>query len=129
MIYKPKEELEVLAHDTYLGYEFYIISTGLFPCAYIKINRNSILFGKDVAEVNKMINFYREITFSKKGLIYDFNNWYIGLDYGHIGDFIGSSLNFPEEFLIANERKYSTKEIYQDIQDLIKKVKNLQKVY
>lgn len=127
MIYKPKQELDILAHDTYLGYEFYIISTGLFPCAYIKINKNNKLYGKDLEEVNKILDFYRQITFSKKGLVYDFYNWYIGIDYAHVGDFIGSSLLLPEELLIANERKYSTKEIYQDVQDLIKKVKNLQK--
>lgn len=52
MTYQPKFIREILHEGTYKGYQFYIISYGVHPCAYIEIPSDSKLYGKHYFDID-----------------------------------------------------------------------------
>ena len=52
MIYtNHRQEAEQLAAGTFLGYNYYVLSFGTHPCAYVEIPRNNKYFGKDYDDI------------------------------------------------------------------------------
>lgn len=81
---------KLLAHGTYKGLDFYVVSYGTHPCAYINAAK-TVLAGKDTDELDDTgIDCHGGFTFANKALgVSDGEGWYIGWDYAHAGDFTG----------------------------------------
>lgn len=120
MIYSIKSTCEILAHDTYCGYEFCIINRGTHPCAYIRIPNDNKLyhFYSDVLE-NVML-CHGGITWESNrvnGLPKENKNnkkW-LGWDYAHCCDY------FPYDFNPNDDtcKKWTTEEIFKEIKEVI----------
>lgn len=116
MIYKWKRDVEILAHDTYEGYEFAIISWGTHPCAYVGIPKGHRFYKKDCNKIDEHIGCHGGFTFSKngvQGLMLD--KWVIGWDYAHCCDFMPT---LPQ----LGTRKWTTEEILEDVHNVIDQI-------
>lgn len=126
MIYKkkPSREKVILDKGFFKDYEYIILNVGTHPCAYICLNTNSKFYRKEYNEIP--IDVHGGITFSEDKLyrVLEYSDeddkevlktierdWIIGWDYNHLGDCNGS-LGFCG-------RKYTTKEIKQEVEDAI----------
>ena len=92
MKYEPNfKNAEVLAHDSYKGYEYVVVSYGVHPCAYIAIQEGQPYFDVTCYE-DVGINCHGGCTWVEWGLhnIIDKNYKVIGWDYGHYNDFSGT---------------------------------------
>ena len=123
MIYKNIKETKVLCHNTYLDYEFYIISEGLFPIALITVQKNSKLYLKDPDYINIKVKLENEVSITKEGKD---SKWCIIWDYSHFGDFTGEQFLYPPEFRNENSHKYTTEEILRDVKTNIKIIKKFE---
>lgn len=85
MVYKPKGERVLLYHGVYLDHDYYVISMGTHPCAYVKlINENP--------EVAENVPCHGGITYNEKYLRLpdgEIKGNFIGWDYAHSGDYMG----------------------------------------
>lgn len=113
------EHREVLDTGYCFGLLYYILNLGLFPTAYIKIPKDHKLHGKSIDEIN--VCAHGGITYSHDHL-YITNNqkvdgWFIGWDYGHAGDYIGSDVNLPEKYRTGG-KKWTTEEIYKEVREV-----------
>lgn len=81
---------KLLAHGTYKGLDFYVVSRGTHPCAYINAAETDLV-GKDTDELDDTgIDCHGGFTFANNALsVSDGEGWYIGWDYAHAGDFTG----------------------------------------
>ena len=119
MIYYSHRNVEILADDNFDGYHFVIVSQGVFPCAYVEVPKEHPLYLKNYNDCP--ISAHGCLTYGDD-LIHlnpEYKGYYIGWDYGHIGDFIGYAS-------IKNEHKYTTEEIFEDVKDVIHQLKALE---
>lgn len=80
----------VLANDNYRGYDYYILSFGVYPCAYIDVSGllDMALDSRD--NIEHSINCHGRITYSSEKLIVtNETGWYIGWHYAHCTDYMG----------------------------------------
>lgn len=118
MEYKNKHDVALLDSGKCFGYDYYIISLGTHPTAYIKIPSCSSIYKKTYDEIYKMgycLPVNGGLTYSNNQLcITPINelDWYIGWDYAHYGDFFGFDLNFQK---LASGKKWTTKEIKKEV--------------
>ena len=104
MIYSKERKLEMLQDKKYKGYRYIILSLGTHPTAYIEIPKGHKLWGQDYDDIN--INVHGGLTYADHNLMgIDSENWYIGWDYAHAGDYYGA-YGFTR-----NDKKWTTKEI------------------
>ena len=104
MKYEKDRKLEVLQDKKYKGYRYIILSLGTHPTAYIEIPKSHHLCGWDCDDID--INVHGGLTYSDHNLMgIDSENWYIGWDYAHAGDYYGA-YGFTR-----NDKKWTTKEI------------------
>lgn len=119
-----KEYREVLDTGFCFGLLYYILNLGLFPTAYVKIPEGHALYGKSVNEIN--INAHGGINFSHDSLQIRENErvkgWFIGWDYAHAGDYIGSDDLLPPEFRTSG-KKWTTQEIYKEVREVCYQIK------
>ena len=117
MLYKSSCEKELLDRGTYREHEYFVISLGTHPCAYVKLNNEN-------AEMAKGVNCHGCVTYYDKFLdIGDtiIKGNIIGWDYAHYGDYMG----FYDDMVIYDDpvKKYTTEEIVSEchrvIDDLI----------
>ena len=118
MIYEKDRKMEILQDNKYRGYRYIILSMGTHPTAYIEIPKGHILDGKDGDELD--INVHGGITYSRHEMYgIKTDNWYIGWDYAHLGDYLG----YEEElYPRANHKKWSTAEIERDCKKAIEEI-------
>lgn len=119
MIYKWQREAEILAHDTYKGYEFAIISLGTHPCAYVGISKGNRFYKKTQREIDEHIGCHGGFTFSQMGvrnLMQD--KWVIGWDYAHCCDYMAI---LPQSLALGT-RKWTTEEILENVHDVIDQI-------
>jgi hypothetical protein len=107
---------EIIASSNYKGYDYNIKSImGSYPTAYVKIPSTHFLFGKDYDTIDRVIPVDNS---PHGGLTYgqfdDKNNFWIGWDYAHAGDYI-SGRNFPSKF----SKKWTMEEIETECKRLI----------
>lgn len=129
MIYKAEEHVKEILHSgSYKGYNFYIVSYGIHPCAYVEIPKNHRWFGKDYDEEElETIQCHYGLTYADNlnhvlGKEQSKDRWFIGWDYGHTGDYEGYNemLGFG-----LNDKKWTTKEIYEEVKNVIEQIISL----
>lgn len=115
-----KRERLLLGHGEYNGYEWLIVSYCSHPCAYIVIDEHTYGYKKNDFECG-MLDVHGGVTYSNWGLHewVDQNEWVIGWDYNHLGDYS------PISGLQGGGRKYSTVEIYEDVKDAINQLRDM----
>ena len=126
MIYQkePNREKVILDKGFFKDYEYIILNLGTHPCAYICLDANSKFYQKQYGEIP--IDVHGGVTFSEDKLyrVLEYSDedgeetlqtierdWIIGWDYNHFNDCNGS-LGFCG-------RKYTTKEIKQEVEEAI----------
>lgn len=119
---KPMEysicgKIDVLAHDTYKGYEFAIISFVTHPCAYVGIPIGHRFYKKEYyEEIFDYIPAHGGLTYSEMGVYGHMQDkWVIGWDYGHYGDYV------PWE-LFSEGKRWTTEEILEEVKDVIDEI-------
>ena len=117
MVYRKERKAEVLAHSTYMGYEFAIISLGTHPCAYIGIPEGHRLYGKPYRHsAFEDFPVHCGLTYSQKGvrgLMQD--KWVLGWDYAHTCDY----MPIP---CMDEGRRWTTDEIFEEVRAAIEAV-------
>lgn len=127
MVYSLKAKTEILHSGSYEGYGFYIVSYGVYPCAYIEIPKGHRWFGREYYEKDILhgIAWHRVLTYSGNlgHVIGENDKWFIGWDYGHAGDYVS-----PYELsqtLSETEKKWTTEEIFEEVKKVIGQLKSL----
>ncbi len=91
MIYKKYRTIRLLYTSKYKNYNYYILSLGTHPTAYIEIKNNSKFFKKEYEQIN--LNVHGGLTYSNNYLYLNentkINGWFIGWDYAHAFDYYG----------------------------------------
>lgn len=126
MVYQKDEKIEVLYHDFYKGYEFYIMNLGAHPTAYVNVINNKLLAMKDYNDID--ISVHGCLTFSEDSLYINnetraVKGWFIGWDYAHYGDYVGYDVNLPID-VRKRLKKWTTEEIYEDVKSVIEQCIN-----
>lgn len=121
MIYKSRlQSPEILFEGKYEGIQFYILTFGAYPTAYVEIPKNHKFYGKEMQSID--LDVHGGITFSSDHLFDDRISWFIGWDYSHYEDYVGYELMVPLEFRVEG-KKYSTEEIYEEVKYVIQQLK------
>lgn len=125
MIYKQNREIEILFEGKYKDYQFYILSLGTHPTAYVEVPSTSKLFGKgyfDIERMNINIDVHGGLTFSEDHLqrIKE-NTWFIGWDYAHCDDYTGDEEIYPRMFRRGG-KKWTTEEIFEEVKGAIDQI-------
>lgn len=124
MKYQSNRCRELLAEGKYKGYKFYIYNLGTHPTAYIEIPNNSKLYGKSIGEVD--ISVHGGITYAESELVDLKDNWFIGWDYAHFGDYLGYEEMYPNE-LQTDGKKWTAKEILEEVFNAIDQIIEIEK--
>lgn len=111
----------VLESGQYMGYNFWIISYGTHPCAYVELPQTHPYFGKcnsDAYELN--IDVHGGITYGDFGLgnIVDDKKFLLGWDYNHCTDYNPMTNTLFVEPL----KRWTTEEILEEVKDVIKQL-------
>lgn len=114
-----ERERVLLGSGKYNGYEWFIVSYCTHPCAYIVVDEYTYGYKLYDFEIDQL-DVHGGITYSDWGLHewVDKNKWVIGWDYNHIGDYSPFSLG-------VYGVKYTTEEIYEDVEDVINQLRSL----
>lgn len=126
MEYTLKIKDRLILHEGNIdGYNFWIISYGSHPCAYVELPQTHPYYGKcDCDAYDLDINVHGGITFGNYGLgsIISQDKFLLGWDYNHYNDY-----NCRDElYRLASGKKWTTEEIYKDVQNVIKQLKSLE---
>lgn len=113
MIYgELKEEPEQIACGTHRGLDYYILSFGAYPTAYLDVT-GTIFAGKDCEEL-EYVQCHGGVTYSDRQLkTVDKKGWFIGWDYAHGIDFIFTRPGFYWG------KQWSVEEIVADCKNVI----------
>lgn len=129
MIYQKEMKREILLEGKFKDYQFYILSLGIYPTAYIEIPKNSYLFGKGCNEIYKMgldIYVHVGLTYANGELHTDDGiktGWFIGWNYAHYGDYLGYK-EMAIDGLLTYDTKWTTEEIFNDVCGAIEQIIN-----
>ena len=116
MIYQKDSKIEVLYHDKYKNYNYYILSLGTHPTAYISIPKDNKLYEQNYDDINEMvdINVHGGLTYSSHELIgINSEEWFIGWDYAHYGDYLGYEEIMPISIRTYGKKWTTNKIIYE----------------
>ena len=118
MKYQNTRESKVLCKGTYYGYNYFILSLGTHPTAYIELKKITDFSTEDEIffPVHGGITYNKSYLKTAKETLVE-NSQVIGWDYAHLGDCYGEPNGFDEEF--------STYEILLDVLNAILKLKRL----
>lgn len=124
-----KKDVIKFKEGKFEGYKYYICGNPIngTPLAYVSLPKNHILYNKDYFEISD-INCHGGLTFSGKR----FNNFVIGWDYGHCGDYRPlnkSILDFlypPTTLSETTGKQWTIEEIENECQEVIRQLKNVQ---
>lgn len=127
MQYQADRNIELLDSGTYKNYNYYILSLGTHPTAYIEIPKDNKIYKKDYSEIDLYV--HGGLTYSRNFLWISeekkLEGWFIGWDYAHYGDYVGYELMFPENLRIKEEKKWTTEEILEEVKDAISQLEVL----
>lgn len=111
---KPPERI---ADGTYKGLDYYVLSLGTHPTAYIDVS-DTKLAGKDYNDID--IECHGGLTYGRNRLLtVDKKGWFIGWDYGHCGDYRGDC-----RFTMGNKR-WTTEEIVEECKSVIEQINEM----
>ena len=125
MVYESERTREILAHDVIDGIEFYIVSLGTHPCAYIYVSpRNPISRMSSEfswSDLSEKIICHGGVTWFDSCLPdnkrYSAGKW-LGWDYAHAWDWIGGG-----NYCLTDSKKWTTEEIFEEVRNVIAQVK------
>ncbi len=102
----------IMAEGEIDGYQFYVVSYGSHPCAYVR---------SDVPEkVQDEIEVHGSITFAGKAFKeFPVKGQYIGWDYNHYNDYNES----PYGMLLCGGKRWTMDEIMDDVRDVIRQLR------
>lgn len=124
MRYKEHRTLEVLYKDTYRGYNYFIISYGIHPCAYVELPKDHPLYGISFIDIEDMynINVHGGLTYSSDSFLILDNTWIIGWDYAHFNDYsiFSESCSFLHDL-----HKWTTEEIIDECISVINQLEEI----
>ena len=122
MEYTTDNKMEILCEGKYKGYQFYILSFGSHPTAYVEIPRESILFYKKDDDID--ISVHGGLTYSSSYLQdIKTHSWFIGWDYAHCFDYLGFYKLFPEfDKYHSEDKKWTTEEMFEDVVSVIEQI-------
>lgn len=127
MQYQADRNIELLNSGIYKNYNYYILSLGTHPTAYIEIPKDNKIYKKDYREIDLYV--HGGLTYSRNFLWISeekkLEGWFIGWDYAHYGDYVGYELMFPENLRIKEEKKWTTEEILEEVKDAISQLEVL----
>lgn len=125
MVYQPNRiKSKILAKGNFFGYDFYVISYGVYPCCYVRIPVGHKYY--DVHYDDIPFYCHGGLTFSQRDY-FDLGDedYFIGWDYAHAWDYSGYDMKFG---FGSNNHKYTTKELVLDclesIRDFVKDLIN-----
>lgn len=121
MNFNSKRTTIILDKGKYKGYEYFILSIGTHPTAYVRIPKGHKYYQKHYEDIN--IDCHGGLSFSEND--FPFNPvvlediWLIGWDYAHSGDYI-----FDRELisLSRDNKKWTTKEILEEVKEIIEQL-------
>lgn len=116
MIYSHERKTDILLEGTYKGYNFYIISYEVHPCAYIELPENHPYYDKDYDDMKILVHGGLTYKGNLPSIIGKSNRVFIGWDYAHVGDYLGFTALFH---MSDDEKKWTTKEIFEDVKWVI----------
>lgn len=122
MVYETEFRTKLLYRSSYKGYDYFVYSMGLFPTAYIGVDKSSKLYGKRTDELWKL-PVHGGVTYASSSLngyelLYDKSMWFIGWDYSHGFDYIGLYINNCSS-INDNCKKWTTEEIIEECKFVI----------
>ena len=122
MVYQDECIREVLDRGIIDGYEYFILSLGTHPTAYINIPANHPAYGKEYEKID--IDVHGGLTYGERRLRLDdekiINGWFIGWDYAHYGDmFTASSYR-------RSDKAWTTAEIHKEVENVIEQLKKME---
>jgi hypothetical protein len=116
MKYQEDRKMEILQDEKYKGYRYIILSLGTHPTAYIEIPKGHNLYGQDYDDID--INVHGGLTYARHQLMgIDGENWYIGWDYAHAGDYYGGNI-----ITRSTDKKWTTEEIEDECKEAINQI-------
>ena len=121
MVYEPLHDPKTICEGNIDGIDFKIKSLGSHPTAYIKVPNESSYFGSDYNEIP--INIHGGLTY---GQLKNNNEFWIGWDYAHFGDYCYMEFNFGH--YKNDEKKYTTNEILIDVENAIKQLNEITEI-
>lgn len=143
MEYTKKHIREILDHGCYKGYNYWIISLGTHPVAYVEIPSTNGLYQRHYEESCGSIECHYGITYSEAELVVlEYSekykcevmtilkdSWFIGWDYAHSGDYYGR-YNYPKYYFAKEpvDKKWTTSEILSEVKEVIKQVQTFEGV-
>lgn len=110
MEYKKIEGRELLDSGVYKHHEYFVISFGSHPCAYIKLNGENRTFAENVP-CHGGVTYSENYLYIAKGE--KIKGDFIGWDYAHYGDYLG----FDKDFETGD--KYTTGQIVAECKSVI----------
>lgn len=134
MRYQKSRTFDILAHGEYGGFQYWIVSMGTHPCAYIdataisdRLDRydGGSLAGSDV------VPCHGGVTYDEDRLrnVWDeaFDGFepgarrFVGWDYAHLGDYYEYPGEATSAFvnMMENSRKWTTGEILDEVKEAI----------
>lgn len=127
MVYKAKCEHELLETGNCDGFNYYIMSLGTHPTAYVEIPTDYAHYGQKFDEFGD-IDVHGGITYSANCLNIGnetLNGWFIGWDYCHFNDYYGFDELYPQ-FCKTGGKKWTVPEIYAHVVEVCKQLKELE---
>ena len=125
MEYGKEMRTELLCKDKYKNYNYYVLNLGTHPTAYIEIPKENKLYRKSYDEIYKIgcdIDVHGGLTYSDNELMgVKSENWFIGWDYAHCGDYCGYEEHMPESIRTYG-KKWTTEEIIEECKNAIDQI-------
>ncbi len=124
MTYQSTRKVELLYDGEHKGFSYFILSLGTHPTAYVRIPRSHKLYGKKYDDID--IDVHGGLTYSSNDLMdIETDDWFIGWDYAHVGDYAGYDESLPEFMRSNNDKKWTVEEIIKDCESVIDQVINM----
>ena len=116
-----KYDVQIVKHEQYNGYEYFIVYVdGLWYCAYVIIPEGHPLFEVHYDNIEN-IETHGGFTFADHHRLAE-NQWCIGWDYAHIGDYMpifGDYRDEMEDGFGMPPHHWTPEEIEDDCKDVI----------
>lgn len=115
-----KNYREILDQGNFYGFNYYIMNLGTHPCCYVKISKNHAFFKKGYDDID--IDCHGGLTYASNYLMgVDTDaldeNWYIGWDYAHFGDYMYFKKNMK-----LDGHKWTIDELREDAEEVCKQL-------
>lgn len=117
----------ILDNNVYKGYEYYILSLGTHPTAYVKLCKDDKFYGYDYDRLSELVDVHGGFTYSRDYLTVakdESDVWFVGWDYAHYGDYSGFDILYTGEDYNDNyNMKHSTFKIFEDVISVVNQLK------